>query len=176
MPGGRDISSGPEVVFDSAIDGFAAVSSTVLEGSASLGKVGDILAAAGIAGTFAEMNFNKAVEDGFVDPEAEALVILTDDELVAKLKITVPHPPILIPGAMIITTKRVAVFKSRPTGGKLRAWKPRAYDRLIDDTGFEIVEKTDVIMKPCALCSPNGCWSSNSKCQTSLGWAERLRG
>ena len=174
-----DSSSQQRVVFDSMLDGFATVNPTGLTGNASLGKIGDILGAAGIAGTFAEKNFNQAVEDGLIDPEAEALVFLTDDELVAKLKITVPHPPIIIPGAVHVKIEKVAVFKALPTGGKLRAWKrninkilndpalspdqkkqaldaikarkPKAYDRLIDDTGFEIREEETIVIIPAGV-------------------------
>jgi len=141
---GTDTTTAERVSFDTHIDGFAALKPTGLEGTASLGKVADILGAKGIAGSFAEKNYNKAVEDGLVDPEAEALVVLTDDELVAKLKITVPHPPIIIPGAIHITIEKVAVFKSLPTGGKLRAWK-RNINKILNDPALTPDQKRQAL-------------------------------
>ncbi len=165
------------LLLDTNLDGFSSLKHENLDGSADLGSIGDILKANGIEGSFAENSFNHAVSSGLIDPDAESLLFLTDSENSAKLKVTVAHPPIVIPPvALRIKTEKIAVFNSPEVKGKLRNWKRNInkilndpdlspedkkreldvikekksakYDKLVDDTGFEIIEEEVIIMLP----------------------------
>ncbi|NES73376.1 MAG: hypothetical protein F6K24_53395, partial [Okeania sp. SIO2D1] len=100
------------IIFDSSTDGFSAANPTSLEGTSFLGQVGNILDAPEISGSLAEQAFNEAVSNNEVDPQAEALIFLTDSNPKSKLKLTFDHPPVVIPGMAIpgavrIETRRV---------------------------------------------------------------------